>query len=58
MDLLKTQGLAFFEAKNEPKTNSVLSAKSEDQSENKQDSGVRIQEQDARTFLVNIAPEP
>jgi hypothetical protein len=27
-DLLKTQHLAFFRAKNEPKTNSILSAKS------------------------------
>jgi hypothetical protein len=27
-DLLKTQNLAFFEAKNEPKTNSILSAES------------------------------
>jgi hypothetical protein len=27
-DLLKTQDLTFFEAKNEPKTNSILSAKS------------------------------
>jgi hypothetical protein len=32
-DLLKTKNLAFFEAKNEPKTNSILSAKSADQSE-------------------------
>ena len=62
-DLLKTQHLAFFlsekRTQNELKTNSILSAKSEDQSENKQDSGVRIQEQDAaRTFLVNIGAEP
>ena len=40
-DLLKTQHLEFFGAKNKPKTNSILSAKSEDQSENKQESGVR-----------------
>jgi hypothetical protein len=31
-DLLKTQHLAFFRAKNEPKTNSILSAKSAYQS--------------------------
>jgi hypothetical protein len=32
-DLLKTQHLAFFGAKNEPKTNPTLSAKEADQSE-------------------------
>ena len=32
-DLVKTQDLAVFLAKNEPKTNSILSAKSADQSE-------------------------
>jgi hypothetical protein len=32
-DLLKTQHLAFFEAKNEPKTNPTLGAKEADQSE-------------------------
>jgi hypothetical protein len=30
-DLLKTQDLAFFGAKNKPKTNSILSAKSANQ---------------------------
>jgi hypothetical protein len=32
-DLLQTQGLAFFGGKNEPKTNSIVSAKEADQSE-------------------------
>ena len=46
-DLLTTQDLAFFRAKNEPKTNSILSAKSADQSENKQDSGARSRDSGA-----------
>jgi hypothetical protein len=41
-NLLKTKRLAFLEAKNKPKTNSILSAKSANQSEK---TGIRIQEQ-------------
>jgi hypothetical protein len=42
---LKTQHLAVFRAKNEPKTNPFLSTKSAHQSEKtRQDSRVRIQE--------------
>jgi hypothetical protein len=43
-DLLKTKNLAVFGAKNKPKTNSILSAKSANQGEkNRSQGGVRCQ---------------